>query len=90
MEMFNYYTIDECIDRKSVIEKLDSLVSEGKISYDIDGEVLKIEDIDLEESDIKDLEELFDNNDVFPYLEREDEEGEDDYDNYYDDEGEEY
>ena len=90
MEIFNYYTLDECIDRDAVIEKLDELVSDGKMNYDIEGEIMKVEDIDLEELDIEELQQLFEENDVFPYLERDSDEDDDNYDGYYDDEEEEY
>ena len=83
MNLFNYYSLDECIDRKLVINKLKSLKNEGKIEYSIDHEILKIDDIDLEESDVEELNELFDENDIFPYLDYEDGD-EDDYDDDYD------
>ena len=55
----------------------------------MDGEVFKIEDLDLEEVEIEELIELFDENDVFPYLDRDEED--DDYDDFgYDDYDEEY
>lgn len=87
MELFNYYSLDECIDKKSIIKKLKSLEKDGKIEYELDRDVLHINDIDLEESDIEELNELFDKNDVFPYLDKEDDdEGyTDDYDGEYDD-----
>lgn len=91
MEIFNYYTLDECIDKSSVFEKLDDLKNEGKITYSVEGDVLKINDIDLEEIDIEELTEVFENNDVYPYLDREEDEDEDDgFGNYYDDEEEDY
>ena len=51
---------------------------------------IHIEDLDLEEDDVEKLVELFDNNDVFPYLDYEDDEDNEDggYDDYYDDEDE--
>lgn len=85
MKLFNYYTLDECKDRKKVFEKLDQLVNDGKIEYEMDDrDIFSIKDLDLEESDIDDVNELFDSEDVFPYLENsdedEDEDGFDDYD----------
>lgn len=85
MKLFNYYTLDECKDRKKVFEKLDQLVDDGKIEYEMDDrDIFSIKDLDLEESDIDDVNELFDSEDVFPYLENsdedEDEDGFDDYD----------
>jgi hypothetical protein len=79
MELFNYYSLDEVIDRKSVMSKLKSLKKEGKIEYQLEGEIVNIEDIDLDETETEELIELFDANDVFPYLEREDENDDDDY-----------
>ena len=86
MKLFNYYSIDECKDRKKLFEKLDRLRDDGKIEYEMDGrDLFKIDDLDLEESDIEDLNEFFDNQDIFPYLEYDDEE-ESDEDYVYDDE----
>ena len=79
MELFNYYSLDEVIDRKSVMSKLKSLKKEGKIEYQLEGEIVNIEDIDLDETETEELIELLDANDVFPYLEREDENDDDDY-----------
>lgn len=76
MELYNYYSLDEAIDRKSVLKRLKQLQKESKIKFDLDGEVFKIEDLDLEEIEVEELIELFDENDVFPYLDRDDE-GED-------------
>jgi len=86
MKLFNYYSIDECKDRKKLFEKLDRLRDDGKIEYEMDGrDLFKIDDLDLEESDIEDLNEFFDNQDIFPYIEYDDEE-ESDEDYGYDDE----
>ena len=67
-------------------------MKEGKLSYELDKttDVFHIEDLDLEEEDVEQLVELFDNNDVFPYLDYEDDEDNEDggYDDYYDDEDE--
>jgi len=83
MKLFNYYSIDECNNRKKIFEKLDELRDEGKIEYEMDGrDLFRIEDLDLEEDDIENLNKLFDSEDVFPYLENEDEE-KDDFDDYY-------
>jgi len=85
MKLFNYYTLDECKDRKKVFEKLDRLRDDGKIEYEMDGrDIFSIKDLDLEESDIDDVNDLFDSEDVFPYLENEDEEEEDGFDDFDD------
>jgi hypothetical protein len=90
MKLFKYYNIDECQDKDELFEKLNEFKSDGKIEYYMDGtQIFELEDIDLEESDITDINELFDNLDVFPYLENgsedEDEEDYDDYDEENDD-----
>ena len=36
MELFNYYSLDECKDRKEILKKLKSLKKEGKIDFSID------------------------------------------------------
>lgn len=88
MELHNYYSLDEAIDRKTVLKRLKQLQKESKIEFELDGEVFKIEDLDLEEEEIEELIELFDENDVFPYLDRDED---DDYDDFgYDDYDEEY
>ena len=81
MELYDYYNLDECIDRKKIISTLKKLKKEGKIDYSLDGEVLRLEDIDLEEGEIEYLSELFDENDVFPNTDRDDED-----DDYYSEE----
>ena len=89
MELQNYYSLDEAIDRKAVLKRLKQLQKELKIKFELDGEVFKIEDLDLEEVEIEELIELFDENDVFPYLERDEEDA--DYEDVgYDDYAEEY
>ncbi len=69
MELSNYYNLDECIDRKTVMDTLKNLKNEGKIEYSLDREILDIEDIDLDDSEIESLLDLFDKNDVFEELE---------------------
>jgi hypothetical protein len=84
-ELFNYYSLDEAVNKDLVINKLKSLKSDCKIELNFDGDIFKIKDIDLEESEIVNLIELFEENDVFPYYDREDDE-DDMWDNYYEDE----
>lgn len=81
-ELFTYYTLDEVIDRDLVVDTLKSLKRESKIELSFEGDVFKIKDIDLEESEIEELLDLFDENDVFPYHERDDED-EDYFDDFY-------
>lgn len=86
MELFKYYSLEEVYDRKLVINNLKSLKIEGKINYELDGEVFRLDDLDLDESETEDLINLFEENDVFPYLDRydEDEDDDDGYDDYSD------
>ena len=85
MELYDYYNLDECVDRKKVISALKKFKKEGKLDYSLDGEELHVVDIDLEDGEIEYLFELFDENDVFPDTNRE--EDDDNYDDYgdYDD-----
>ena len=84
MELFNFYSMDECLDRESVTVELKSLKMEGKIEFSIDEDILKIKDIDLDDLEIKDLIKLLDDNDVFYNPDYEDniEEDFDDYDEF--------
>lgn len=82
MELYDYYNLCECIDRKKVISVLKKFKKEGKIDYSLDGEILNVEDLDLDESDVEYLSELFEENDVFAETDRED-----DDDDFYDDYG---
>ena len=84
MELYNYYSLDEAIDRKSVLKRLKQLQKDSKIKLELDGEVFKIEDLDLEESEIEELIQLFDKNDVFPYLDRDEDDNIDNIDDYGD------
>jgi hypothetical protein len=83
-ELFNYYSLDECTDKKEVLKKLKSLKKEGKVEFNLDGDVFQIKDIDLEEDEVTELVELFEKTDVFPYLEIDEDEDEDDYYDYDD------
>jgi hypothetical protein len=85
-ELFRYYTLYEVKDRNLVLIELKKFKKKSKIDFSIDDHVIDIVDIDLEEWEIDYILELFDDNDVFPYHDREsddDEEG-DDYFDYFD------
>lgn len=88
MELSEYYNLDECIDRTQVLNTLKSLKKEGKIDCELNGDILKIEDIDLDETEIDDLLDLFDSNDVFEEIDYSDEWDDDDrwVDNDFDEE----
>ena len=83
MELFNYYSMDECPERKVIKKRLTQLEEEGKIDFDIDGDILKISDLDLDEDEVAELVEMFDKYDVFPYPDY-DEGIDDEEDDYYD------
>jgi hypothetical protein len=70
-----------------VIDILKKLKSEGKINYEIEGDVFRIEDLDLDDTEIENIINIFEENDVFVYLDRHDDDDDydDDYDIYYDD-----
>jgi len=85
MELFNYYSLDECPERKVIKKRLTQLENEGKIQFDIEGEVLKLTDLDLDENEISELVEMFDKYDVFPYPDYEEGFDDDDEDDYYGD-----
>lgn len=83
---YNYYSLDECRTRDKVIERLEKLKDLGKIDYDIDADdIIEIDDIDLDEEETESLEDFLYENDVMPYLERDDEDEDDLYDDFYDD-----
>lgn len=89
-ELGTIWNLDECIDQKLITTKLKQLEKEGKIDFKVSGDILKIEDIDLEDSDIDTLIKLFEDNDVFEEPDYEDEFGGDvdddgfaDYDDEY-------
>lgn len=82
MELFNYYSLDECLERKIIKKRLNQLEEEGKISFEIEGDILKLKDLDLDEREIEELVEMFDKYDVFHYPDYEDGIDEDYYDDY--------
>ena len=83
MELFNYYSLDECPERKVIKKRLTQLEDEGKIDFNLDGDILKITDLDLDEDEVAELVEMFDKYDVFAYPDYE--EGlDDEEDDYYD------
>ena len=67
MELFTFYSMDECLDRDSVISELKNLKTDGKIEFSIDDDILKIKDIDLDDSEIKYLVKMLYENDIFNY-----------------------
>jgi hypothetical protein len=84
MELYNYYSLDECPERKVIKKRLSQLEEAGTIEFEIDGDVLKLTDLDLDESEVEELIEMFDKYDVFPYPDYEEGLENDDDDDYYD------
>ena len=89
MEIYRYYNLDECVDRKLINKTLKSYQKEGKIYYSIDRDVLTIEDIELDDDDIQYLSELFEENSVFADTDRNDDDDDSD-DGYFPDYGDDY
>ncbi len=87
-KLFNYYSIDECINEDKLYLELDKYVDNGVLEYKLeDRHIIKISDLDLTEDEIEEISELFNDLDVFPYLDLHDDE--DDFhgsDGYDDDE----
>ena len=89
MELHTQYSLEETSDIKTVLNRLKDLQSDSRILFELDGEVFKIKDLDLEEDEISELIELFDQNDVIAYYDRDSEDDENDgpyEDDYFDDE----
>lgn len=89
-ELGTIWNLDECIDQRLITTKLKQLEKDGKVDFKVSGDILKIEDIDLEDSDIDTLIKLFEDNDVFEEPDYEDEFGDNldddgfaDYDDEY-------
>lgn len=87
MELFNYYSLDECPETKVIKKRLSQLEDEGKIEFTLDGDILKIKDLDLDDEELSDLIKMFDNNDIFPYPDYEEDVDDDfGYDDFDDEE----
>lgn len=70
-KLFNYYSIDECIDEEKLYQELDKFVENGAISYNLeDRHVIRISDLDLTEDEVEKISKILDSLDVFPYLDR--------------------
>jgi hypothetical protein len=89
-ELGTIWNLDECIDQKLITTKLKQLEKDGKIDFKVSGDILKIEDIDLEDSDIDTLIKLFEDNDVFEEPDYEDEFGDNSDDDGFADYDDEY
>jgi hypothetical protein len=80
MELFKYYDLSECSNTDEVLDHLDSLQEQGKIWYESDMDSLTIDDIDLDDSEIKSLTTFLENNDVLKDLDRDELDTEDEED----------
>jgi hypothetical protein len=70
-KLFNYYSIDECIDEDKLYHELDKFVDNGSLEYKLeDRHVIKISDLDLTEDEVEKVSKILDGLDVFPYLDR--------------------
>lgn len=88
MELFKFYTIDECVNIKLVKNKLTDLEDDGKITFSIERDILKIKDLDLDENEVIKLTEIFDNNEIYPYMDYEEDIDDPSYlDDDFDDDG---
>ncbi len=87
MVLYSYYSLDEVISLKEVLLSLESLKNSGKLKYQLEGDIVSIEDLELDHLDIVQIGELFDRNDVFPYLERDDDDDGENPFGYFDDYG---
>jgi hypothetical protein len=76
MELYKYYNLSECMDIELVMKHLKKLKGEDKIIFTEEYGLLTIEDFGLEDNDIEKLIVLFDNNDVLPDLDKEDDDDE--------------
>lgn len=91
-----YYSLDECSDVQIILEKLDSLVDDGKIYYSfMESDVIKIKDGGLTPKESKDLLSFFEKNDLIEYIDYEDiyedfDEEEEDFDDYEEEEDYDY
>lgn len=89
MKLYTYYSIDECKDTKRIKKELNVFDKEGKLEYEIDrvNSLLKVEDIDLEDEDVEYLIDLFEQCEVYPNIDMEEEDDEDGDYGYYDEDG---
>ena len=84
-ELNNYYNLDEVLDLNLIVSKLKKLKKEGKIDFEIDQSILKLVDIDLDMNEVKNLIDLFERNDIFPNVDIEEDDDDDEYNIYSED-----
>jgi hypothetical protein len=98
MELNDYYNLSECNNRREFLRKLDEFKNDSKIEWNKESDdVIKIEDIELNEFDIEKLLSIFDEYEVLPDMDYEvlpdmdyESNSDDDYYYYDDEESDEY
>lgn len=92
--LFKYYNLTEAVNTDLVLAKLELLSQDLKITYDYNrnDEILLIEDLDLDEDELDNLLDIFDNNQILPDMDKYNDDEDDNYDDfgYYDDEENDY
>jgi len=85
-ELFSHYSLSECAEQEKVLKKLDKLTESGKIElyYEIRNERFKIVDLELDDTEVINLIDMFYENDVIPDMDYEDVDDEHDIDMGYD------
>jgi hypothetical protein len=86
-ELFSHYSLTECSEQESVLKKLDELMDNGKIEfyYEIMNERFKLIDLELSDSEISELLNLFYDKDVVPDMDYEEPDDYNDHMGYYED-----
>jgi hypothetical protein len=71
-ELNKYYSLDEVRNRGKIIKRLSKYEDDGKIEFTIDGDLLTLEDLNLDINEINDLRKFLEANDAFVDLDLED------------------
>ena len=80
-----FYSLDECYDQDKVFDKLDELLEDSKIDYEVyDDDIIKIKDTGLLFKEKKALLKFFEENDVIEYNEFDEDDDEDDDEDFED------
>jgi len=83
MKFTKFYSLDECLDKDKIIERLDKLADDRKIDYDyVDSDLIKIKDLSLSIKETKDLSKFLSDNDVLEDFDFEVDDSEEDFDEY--------
>lgn len=80
-----FYSLDECYDQDKVFDKLDELLEDSKIDYEVyDDDIIKIKDTGLLFKEKKALLKFFEENDVIEYNDFDEDDDEDDDEDFED------